>query len=250
MMGYFIIGAKGLWAVQHPDPSHALRWNRRHIRLSAADRDSLTARVTDALAAVPVDRFILDMLWNVDPVGMPCAWEVYQALMGDAGPPPPDLPAFPSDVVAAFNRAAADRAWRRAADVARSTAPDCLIGLSVNNVMNVRLDGTTLPGDVNWLMTESSSPDAALAKTRRVSGLSARVLQCVCGMEGAETHNPEGLLAALPEDVGSCRGAAAIPSATLTSDDHAVTAQHRRDAALLSLRLGRLHDGPALAESQ
>ena len=250
MMGYFIIDVKGSWAAQHPDPRHARRWNRWHILLSAADLDYLTASVTDALAAVPVNRFILDMWWNVDPVGLPCEWKVYQALMGHADPPPPDQPAFPSDVVAAFNRAAADRVWQRIAEVARSANPDCLIWLSVNNVMNVRLDGTTLPGDVNWLMNESFSPDAELAQTRRVSALSAQVWQCVCGMEGRETHNPEGLLAALPEDVGSCRGAAAIPSATLTSDDHAVTAQHRRDAALLSLRLGRLHDGPALAESQ
>ncbi|MDA8200256.1 MAG: hypothetical protein M0Z54_12680 [Thermaerobacter sp.] len=226
MMGYISPGANGQWAAAHPDLSHVPRWNTWHIPLTSTYLDYLARLLEDALRKVPVDGFMVDMLWNVNPQWMPCEQQMFSELMGDVAPEPHEADRLPVNVVDAFNRAATERAWRRIQEVARSVNPGCLIWLSVNNMMNAQLEHSRLAAEVDWLMNENPNMAEGLAVARRLAGRHAQLVQCVAGWEGAVHHDGPAILAALPADVGLYGFAAPDPVTTLPPDDGGINAQN------------------------
>jgi uncharacterized lipoprotein YddW (UPF0748 family) len=223
VMGYFSPGANGSWAVQHPDLSHRPSWNRWHIPFTTPYLDYLSRLIEEALRRIPVDGFMVDLLWNVDPVWMDCERTLYREVMGErlapAVTPPPD-------VTLEYGRRATERAWVRIRETAKSLRPDCVLWLSVNNLHNPQLAGTRISREVDWLMNEHPDVVEGLTIARDLAGPSTRLVQCVCGWEGPTGHNADQLLAAIPDDVGLYGFAQPDPATTLPLADGGVTARN------------------------
>jgi hypothetical protein len=223
VMGYLSPGANGDFAVRHPELSQVPNWKRWHMPLSMPYLDYLARMLEDALRKVPVDGFMVDMLWNADPVWMDCERQMFRELMGESlgERTVPD-----AEATLAMNRRATERAWRRIRDVAKGLNPDLLIWLSVNNMTNAQLEQTVVPREVDWLMNENPRMEEGLAIARRLAGPATQVVQCACGWEGVQRHDAAAILAALPADVGIYGFAQPDAVTTLPEPDGGVNARN------------------------
>jgi hypothetical protein len=196
MMGYFSPGGNLHWSVKHPDLSHP-NTNWMHVPFTSAYIDCVCASIADALARVDIDGFMIDGLWCVTPVWMPCERDAYQELYGR---PFPGTARFGADEILDFKRRAVQRFWARIRDTARGQKRDCILWLSCNDLRSPVWTGTTVFKEIDWLMNES--PDAqALKEAAAAAGEKTMLVQNLCGW-GAR-HDAAGLAAALASsDIG------------------------------------------------
>jgi len=188
VMGYFSPGANGYWQVTRPELSHRPVWNRWHIPFTTDYLDYLGRMIEEVLTKVPIDGFMIDWLWNVDPIWLPCEIIMYQELLGEAFPGRESVGA---EQVIEFKRRAVERAWTRIHGVAKSTKEDCILWLSCNDLTDPQVKDTIIPSQVDWLMNEHPNPDTLEAAARAI-GPHTTLIQCVCGW--GEEHDAAMIL--------------------------------------------------------
>jgi len=214
VMGYFSPGANAHWRMIQPAYSHDFRANRWHIPFTTKYLDYLCRGIEEALVRVPVDGFMIDWLWNVDPVWMPCEIEMYEELMGEAFP---GIGEVQDDLLEAFHRRAIERAWKRIRETAKSVREDCIIWLSCNDLNHPQIKNTVIPSQIDWLMNEHPDPER-LKTVKGIIGENTQIIQCVCGW--GNEHDAEAIFNnPLYADIGIYGFAKPDPYATLPVND-------------------------------
>lgn len=206
VMGYLSPGANGYWQVTRPELSHKSNWNQVHIPFTDAYLDYLETVIRELLDRVPIDGFMVDWLWSVNPIWMPCEVQLYRDLIGKF----PGEESITQNEVDEFKRQAAARAWRRIHDVSKEVKPDCILWLSCNNLADPQLAESPILGEVDWIMNEH--PDSGRLEG---IGLQGQRIQCVCGWEGSVSHDASLLLGNSDESLGIYGFAKPDPDSTL-----------------------------------
>jgi hypothetical protein len=238
VMGYFCIGGNGYWRHLHPGENHPVR-DRWHIPLTRRYLDYLGASVRDALTRMPMDGFMIDWLWEVEPTTwLPCEREMYKELLGEPFP----KAAVPAEVTVEFGRRAVDRAWRTIRDATGDVQPDAILFLSLSDADDPQIRDSSVLRDADWVVNEPPDVDA-LVRLREVCKPEAVVWQCVTGwaeVHPGREHDAAALVAALGGQDGSRIGlhgfARADEVTTLPPDDEGLNAKNI--AALRRLRHG------------
>lgn len=217
VMGYFSPGANGFWQRKYPDYSHQGVWDHWHMPFTKKYLDYVCSMIEEVVRAVPIDGFMVDWLWNVDPIWMRCEVEMYEELMGG---PFPGATAVSTEQREEFNVRATQRAWERIHATTKEARKDCIIWLSCNNPLDPQLQRTSVPSEVDWLMNEHPDP-ARLKAAGQVKGPETRLIQCIVGWEGNPVdHDAAALLDILRlADVGLYGFARPDPKTTLPAED-------------------------------
>lgn len=205
--GYFAPGGNLQWQREHPEESRDIPglW---HIPFTERYTDFCAHLIREALDRVDVDGFMIDWLWNPDPIWTPVERDLYVELFHE--PFPASLP--PNDVVEEYGRRAVQRMWDTIRDTAKDHSPSTVLWLSCNDLTHPQLTGVSVIREADWLMNEH--PDAeALELVRSLKGPDAHLMQCVCGW-GAQHDAAEILRMGIP-DVGYYGFARAEETSTL-----------------------------------
>lgn len=225
VMGYFSPGANGAWQRSSPDYSHVDIWNRWHVPFSTRYLDYLCRLVEEAVRNVPIDGFMVDWLWNVEPVWLDCEVEMYDQLMDDRFPGRDHVTA---EMVEEFNRRATERAWTRIRETAKSVRDDCILWLSCNDLRDPQVRNTRVPLETDWLMNEHPDP-SMLAFAREVKGPHTKLIQCMAGWQSNPRgdHNAQALLQRSDlDDVGIYGFAIPDVATTLPPEDQGGNARN------------------------
>ena len=186
VIGYFCVGANGLWAETHPDQSHGSKPNTIHIPLTNEYLDYLTASIKDALVKTDIDGFQID--WVFSPLflmdGKKIRWmECEQKMYGELfGQPFPGADKIDAKQATEFQRRAVARCWRRIHDAAKATKPNCIIWLISSELKSPQQAGSQMLREVDWLVNEHPDP-ALLESVRNQVGPQTKLIQGICGWE-------------------------------------------------------------------
>lgn len=175
VMGYFSPGASLSWHKQHPDLSRDLP-GRHHIPFTEQYIDYFGSLLNEALDRVPVDGFMIDWLWNPDPIWTPVERQLFRELFGEEFPEAPPT----QDVVDEYGRRAVQRMWDRIRLVGKSANPETIVWLSCNDLENTQVRDTSVIREADWLMNENPNMDT-LTMAWAAKGEKSELIQCVCG---------------------------------------------------------------------
>lgn len=211
--GYFAPGGNLQWQRNHPDQSRDIPglW---HIPFTERYTDFCARLIEEALDRVDVDGFMIDWLWNPEPIWTPVERELYVELFSE--PFPSSAP--PQDVVEEYGRRAVQRMWNTIRDTAKAYSPSTVLWLSCNNLTSPQLTGVSVVHEADWLMNEHPDP-SALEIVRSLKGPHAQLMQCVSGW-GAQ-HNALDLLQGGNPELGYYGFARADELTTLPKPDSA-----------------------------
>lgn len=219
VMGYFSPGANEHWRWAHPDLSHdktcPTSW---HMPYSDRYNDYLAAIVEEFMARNPMQGFMVDFMWGVEPTGwLPVEREIYEQVMEEAFPTA-SLP--DAEATKQYQIRQVRRAWTRLRETAKAIDPETIIWLVCSNTSHYQAQDTGVTREADWLMNEHPSLEA-LETGRRIKGDHTTLIQCVCGWDNAmdqtiKQHDAAQIFAALArEDAGIYGFAQPHPVTTL-----------------------------------
>lgn len=194
VMGYFSPGANLRWHRDHPELSREIP-GLPHIPFTEQYIDYFVSLIAEALDRVPVSGFMIDWLWNPEPIWTSAERQLFGELFGETFP----SSSPPADVVDEYGRRAVQRMWDRIRSVAKASDPETIVWLSCNDFDNTQVRDTTVILEADWLMNEN--PDMSTLHTPRAAkGEESILIQCVCGW--GEDHNASSAFTDRGDDVG------------------------------------------------
>lgn len=211
--GYLAPGGNLWWQRVHPEQARDIP-GLPHIPFTERYVDFFRLLVEEALDRVDVDGFMIDWLWNPEPVWTAVERQLYCELFDE--PFPVARPT--QDVVDEYGRRAVQRMWDAIRATAKGHSDSTVLWLSCNDLSSPQVTGVSVVREADWLMNEH--PDAsALDIARSLKGTQTQLMQCVSGW-GAQ-HDAESVLRAGMDDVGYYGFARADEATTLPSADGA-----------------------------
>lgn len=179
-MGYFCVAANTYWGQTHPDLSHGTR-STPHIPLTVTYLDYLDRSIRDALEKIEIDGFMIDWLWNVKPVWLPCERDMYAELMRKPFPGESRVGQEDTDE---FGRRAVRRAWEHIHSAAKDVRKNCILWLSCNDLHNSQVAGSPILRELDWVMNENPDP-SYLVRIENLVGSHTQLIQNICGWVAA-----------------------------------------------------------------
>lgn len=179
VMGYFCIGANARWGKEHPDLSYGTP-STYHIPYTDEYLAYLSAAISDAVRRTGIDGFMIDWLWqprrnSTGGTWLACEKALYSQLMGEQFPGEDTLT---NKQETAYGRKAIDRCWKTIRSAAKKANPDCIVWLTVNNMMHPHVVHSDMYKEADWLMNEGGDLKRINA-VKPMIGKQTRLITCL-----------------------------------------------------------------------